>query len=50
MINNTMTDQKSDTKIPEKKPNEQAGIEIMTHVKIYDPNTGKVLVQKRGDT
>lgn len=32
------------------KPNELNGVEISTHIKISDPNTGKVLLQKRGDT
>ncbi len=27
-----------------------AGYNISTHIKITDPNTGQVLVQKRGDT
>jgi hypothetical protein len=47
-------------KMPEKKRivpgsapaklQEFAGFNISTHIKISDPNTGQVLVQKRGDT
>lgn len=33
----------------EKKPNEQAGFYFSSHLKIFDPNTKEVLVQKRGD-
>lgn len=36
-------------KVPEKKPNELGGIQISSHLKIFDPNTKQVLVQKRGD-
>lgn len=32
-----------------KKPNELGGISITSHLKIYDPNTNHVIVQKRGD-
>lgn len=32
-----------------KKPNETGGIYLMSHVKIFDPNTKEVLVQTRGD-
>lgn len=35
--------------IPEKKPNEHSGVLFSSHIKIYDPNTKEVLVQKRGD-
>jgi hypothetical protein len=31
------------------KPNENSGVNVSTHIKISDPNTGEVLVQKRGD-
>lgn len=37
--------QKSDSK----KPDETGGVYFSSHVKIYDPNTKEVLVQKRGD-
>ena len=32
-----------------KKPNEYGGVYVSTHLKIFDPNTKEVLVQKRGD-
>lgn len=55
MINNTMkgnkglnTDKKSQQSVGP-KPNELGGVQISTHLKISDPNTGKVLLQKRGD-
>jgi hypothetical protein len=34
---------------PEKKPNENGGFYFSSHLKISDPNTKQVLVQKRGD-
>jgi hypothetical protein len=33
----------------EKKPNENLGFYLSSHIKIFDPNTKEVLVQKRGD-
>lgn len=33
----------------DKKPNELQGIYFSSHIKIFDPNTKQVLVQKRGD-
>lgn len=54
MINKSMND-KSDNdtlkekKLLEKKPNETGGIYFSSHIKIYDPETQQVLVQKRGD-
>ena len=32
------------------KPNELGGLNLSSHIKIYDPKTGEVLVQKRGDS
>ncbi len=32
------------------KPNELGGINLSSHIKIFDPNTGELLVQKRGDS
>jgi len=37
-------------KKPQVKPNENSGVNISTHLKISDPNTGQIIVQKRGDT
>lgn len=33
----------------EKKPNENAGLYFASSIKIFDPNTKEILVQKRGD-
>jgi hypothetical protein len=33
----------------EKKPNENAGFYFSSHLKISDPNSKEILVQKRGD-
>lgn len=40
--------EKKEDKIPG-KPNEQSGVYYSSHVKIYDPNTNEVFVQKRAD-
>lgn len=32
-----------------KKPNEFGGVYFSSHIKIYDPNTKEVYVQKRAD-
>ena len=37
------------SKKQEPKPNENGGFYFSSSVKIYDPNTKEVLVQKRGD-
>lgn len=48
MIENTqVSDVKKET--APLNPNESAGFAISTYLKITDPNTGQVLVQKRGD-
>lgn len=31
----------------EKKPNEKNGVIVSSHIKIFDPNTKEVLVEKR---
>lgn len=54
MINNTTDDKsKNDDKKSqisyETKPNENNGVYLSSHIKIFDPNTQEVLVQKRGD-
>ena len=36
-------------KSKEKKPNEHLGFNFSSHVKIFDPNTKEVLVNKRGE-
>lgn len=35
--------------LPEKKPNELGGFHFSSSVKIYDPETNQILLQKRGD-
>lgn len=50
MINNKMN--KNESKIEEKtekKPNESAGLYFSSSIKIFDPNSKEILVQKRGD-
>lgn len=34
-------------KKPEKKPNEEGQILVDEHIKIFDPNSGEVLLDKR---
>lgn len=34
-------------KLTETKPNEQGQILIDEHIKVFDPNTGEILVEKR---
>jgi hypothetical protein len=36
-------------KLPEKKPNETGGFYFSSSIKIFDPETKEILVQKRGD-
>lgn len=43
-MNNQQNEQQ---KLPESKPNENAGISIQGHLKIYDPTTKEVLIDKR---
>ena len=53
MINNSVGKKlESDDKKPEneqKKPNENNGVYLSSHVKIFDPNTKEIFVQKRAD-
>ena len=41
---------KTTSKKPESKPNEVGGFYFSSGIKIFDPETKEVLVQKRGDT
>lgn len=55
MINNTMKESKSQTegnrgKTTTTKPNEVGGFYFSSGIKIFDPQTQEVLVQKRGDS
>lgn len=53
MINNSIKEipeKREENKSTEpKKPNEFGGVYFSSHVKIYDPNTKEVFVQKRAD-
>lgn len=54
MINKEMKDHKSNVEGNKgqsgtRKPNENAGVYFSSSIKIFDPNTEEVLVQKRGD-
>lgn len=40
----TSNNQKPNT---EKKPNEVGSIQVSTHLKIYDPKTKEIIVEKR---
>lgn len=46
MINKTM---KTEKKSVPTKPNETGGFTFSSGIKIFDPNTNEVLLQKRGD-
>lgn len=51
MINkemNEINEHKKQTE-PIRKPNEVGGVYFSSSIKIFDPNTKEVLVQKRGD-
>ncbi len=51
MINKEMNKHNSNSEqnIPDRKPNEVSGFYFSSGVKIFDPNTKEVIVQKRGD-
>lgn len=54
MINKEMNEHRSNNEGKEgqssgKKPNEHAGYYFSSSIKIFDPNSQEVLVQKRGD-
>ena len=46
---NENTEEKEKKPLVEKKPNEQAGFYFSSSIKIFDPNTKEIIVQKRGD-
>jgi hypothetical protein len=48
-MNNTEDKSVKSKQESEKKPNETGGFYFSSHLKITDPNTKEVLVQKRGD-
>jgi hypothetical protein len=49
LMHNRVAQKKEHEQQEQKKPNENSGILLSSHVKIYDPNTSEVLVQKRAD-
>jgi hypothetical protein len=49
MNNNILRTQKTVEKTPNRKPNEIGGFYFSSGIKIFDPNTKEVVVQKRGD-
>lgn len=46
---NTNISTNSSKKVYEKKPNEIGGFHFSSGIKIFDPNTNEILLQKRGD-
>jgi hypothetical protein len=46
-MSNKVHDNKSEDE--NKSPNENGGFYFSSSIKIYDPNTKEILVQKRGD-
>lgn len=48
-MNNTIDEQRQEPQKPERKPNEVGGVYFSSSIKIFDPNTKEILVQKRGD-
>lgn len=46
---NTTDNKEKEIKQSDKKPNEVGGFYFSSHIKITDPNSKEVLVQKRGD-
>jgi len=45
---NSKPDDKKE-EVNSKKPNENNGVYLSSHVKIFDPNTKEIFVQKRAD-
>ena len=48
-MNNKSTDIGTNKKPSGRKPNENAGFQFSSSVKIFDPNTQQVILHKRGD-
>jgi hypothetical protein len=46
---NTNISTKSNEKVSERKPNEVGGFGFSSGIKIFDPNTKEIILQKRGD-
>ena len=49
MVRDTNNTPKIEEKVVEKKPNELGGVYFSSMIKIFDPETNEILVQKRGD-
>ena len=47
---NTNISTNSNKKVSERKPNEIGGFSFSSGIKIFDPNTKEVILQKRGDS
>jgi hypothetical protein len=45
--NNMNNQQKTQETTPQPKPNEQGMVSVQGHIKIFDPETKEVLLQKR---
>jgi hypothetical protein len=49
-IENKPKDESKDSnKSNGKKPNETNGVYLTSHIRIFDPNTNEILLQKRAD-
>ena len=48
-MNNKSTAPKPVNNLAERKPNENAGFNFSTSIKIFDPNTQQIILHKRGD-
>lgn len=46
---NTNISTNSNKKVSERKPNDIGGFHFSSGIKIFDPNTKEILLQKRGD-
>ena len=47
MINKNMDTKQQTNSQPEKKPDEQSGIYLQGHIKIFNPETNEIIVQGR---
>jgi hypothetical protein len=50
MNEKTSASQEKQQNKPESKPNDVGGFYFLSHLKISDPNSNEILVQKRGDS
>lgn len=47
---NTNISTSTTKKVSERKPNEIGGFSFSSGIKIFDPNTKEIILQKRGDS